>query len=70
MSRDAVVPEEWVDAALRAKYGQIPEQRPLEPGVWATRRCNMRRVLEAVVPLAEQRATRSLLKAREETEGR
>ena len=61
MSRDAIVPEEWVDAACAVAF---------VPPVSDSRRTDMRRALEAVVPLAEQRATRSLMKAREETEGR
>jgi hypothetical protein len=66
MSRDAIVPEEWVEAAYKAG--------------WANRfqsfteherdRISLLYALKAVVPLAEQRATRSLMKAREETEGR
>ena len=58
MSRDAIVPEEWVEAALRAMAPEV-----VHP-------VRMRAALEAVVPLAEQRATRSLLEAREEAEGR
>ena len=67
MSRDVIVPEEWVDAAVGAGW---PVRATGYPEVQEERRQTMRRALEAVVPLAEQRATRSLLKAREETEGR
>lgn len=67
MSRDAIVPEEWAEAAVDAGWAVEAYEYP---AVQEERRKVMRRALEAVVPLAEQRATRSLLKAREETEGR
>lgn len=64
MSRDAIVPEEWVEAAYKAGW---EEDVGILDSLNRNRIC---KALEAVIPLAEQRATRSLLKAREEAEGR
>lgn len=61
MRRDAIVPQEWVEAACAAAF---------VPPISDDRRADMRAALEAVVPLAEQRATRNLMGARERAEGR
>jgi len=64
---DAPVPEEWVDAGLRAAgLGSRADDDRLA----VFRREQMRRALEAVVPLAELRVTRDLMEARRESEGR
>lgn len=72
-SRDAIVPEEWVDAGLAAARGAAAdiifgEQSSRTAG--DVQRAATVAALEAVVPLAEQRTTRSLLEARAKTEGR
>jgi hypothetical protein len=64
-SPDAVVPEDWVDVGLKAAWPNHEQMIGSE-----TAREQMRRGLEAVVPLAETRTTRSLLAARAKTEGR
>jgi hypothetical protein len=72
VSDDAIVPEEWVEAGMAAAW-PVRDERGVQ--MWSDNerqeiRNHFERALQAVVPLAEQRATRSLLAAREETEGR